>query len=202
MPGQTMQVGQSGLSLRMAEGPAAVYNHARELGDTFPVSPRRAGERVRRSPLWQPPLGKKSRSLRVPVVSIVFGILLIALGIWGYWGGVLDLWAPLGLEAPERLSTTALIPGVAGILLVVCGLFAFKESRLKHAMHTAALIGLFGFVAAGSRLIQSLISKGKIEGVGGISLAAMTLLCGVFLALCVNSFIQARRRRAASSPSP
>lgn len=138
----------------------------------------------------------------MPVVSVVFGILLIALGVWGYWGDVLGLWAPLGLEAPERLSLTALIPAAAGLLLAVCGLLAFKESRLKHAMHTAALIGLLGFVAAGARLLQALIRKGKIEGVGGVSLAAMTLLCAVFLALCVNSFIQARRRRAAAPPAP
>jgi hypothetical protein len=30
----------------------------------------------------------------------------------------------------------------------------------------------------------------------------MTLLCGVFVALCINSFIQARRRRRAAAPSP
>jgi hypothetical protein len=138
----------------------------------------------------------------VPVVSVVFGILLITLGVWGYWGGALGLWSPLGFPAPEKLSATALIPGAVGILLAVCGLLAFKESRLKHAMHTAAMVGLLGFLAAGSRLLMVLIGKGKIEGVGGVSLATMTLLCGIFVALCVNSFIQARRRRAAAPPVP
>jgi hypothetical protein len=133
----------------------------------------------------------------MPVVSVVFGLLLIALGVWGYWGGALGLWSPLGFRAPERLSATALIPAAVGILLAVCGLLAFKESRLKHAMHTAAMVGLLGFLAACSRLIVSLTNKGRIEGVGGASLAVMTLLCGIFVALCVNSFIQARRRRAA-----
>jgi hypothetical protein len=138
----------------------------------------------------------------VPIVSVVFGLLLIALGVWGYWGGVLGFWAPLGLPAPEKLSGTALIPAAAGILLLLCGLLAFKESRLKHAMHAAAMFGLLGFVAAGSRLIWTLVRNGKVEGVGGASLTLMTLLCGVFVALCINSFIQARRRRRAAAPGP
>lgn len=138
----------------------------------------------------------------MPAVSIVFGVLLIALGVWSYWGGVLGLWEPLGFPSPEKLSGTALIPAYVGAALVVLGLLAFKEILLKHAMHAAAMLGLVGFLAAGSRLIAGLMSKGKVEGVGGVSLTAMTLLCAVFLALCVNSFIQARRRRRAAAPGP
>ena len=139
----------------------------------------------------------------MPAVTVLFGLLLIALGVWGYWGGDLGFWAPLGFQPPAKLSSTALIPAVAGILLLLSGLLAFKESRLKHAMHAAAMVGLLGFVAAGSRLISTLINKGKVEGVGGASLTVMALLCGVFVVLCINSFIQARRRRrAAASPGP
>jgi hypothetical protein len=140
----------------------------------------------------------------VPVVAIVFGILLIALGVWGYWGGVLGLWQPLGLAAPEHLSWTALIPAYMGAALIVLGLLALKESLLKHAMHAAALIGVLGLLAAGGRLVSSLISKGEVKGVGGASLVAMTVLSVLFVVLCINSFIQARRRRraAATSSSP
>ena len=138
----------------------------------------------------------------MPVVSVVFGLLLIALGVWGYWGGALGLWEPLPFAPPEKLSVTALIPAAVGILLVVCGLLAFKESRLKHAMHGAAMLGLLGFLAAASQLIVTLLRNGKVGGVGGVSLTAMTLLCGVFVALCVNSFIQVRRRRRAAAPGP
>ena len=135
----------------------------------------------------------------MPVVSVVFGVILILLGIWGYWGGDLGLWEPLGFVPPETLSITALIPAFVGLALVVLGLLAFKESLLKHAMHAAAMIGLLGFLAAGGRLLTSLINKGKPEGVGGASLTLMTLLCAIFVGLCVNSFIQARRRRRASA---
>jgi hypothetical protein len=136
----------------------------------------------------------------VAIVSIVFGVLLMALGIWGYWGGDLGLWEPLGLAAPEHLSGTALIPAYMGVALVVLGLLALKESLLKHAMHAAALIGVLGLLAAGGRLVPFLIKTGKVQGVGGISLTLMTLLSALFVALCVNSFIQARRRRRAAVP--
>lgn len=131
----------------------------------------------------------------MPVVSVVFGLLLMALGIWGYWGGDLGLWEPFGLAPPERLSATALIPAYAGTALVVLGLLAFKESLLKHAMHGASLIGVLGLVAAVGRLATT----GNIRGVGGVSLLTMALLCALFVALCINSFVQARRRRRAAS---
>jgi uncharacterized membrane protein len=131
----------------------------------------------------------------VPVISVLFGFLLMALGTWGYWGGDLGLWEPLGLAQPEKLSVTALIPAFLGVLLVGLGLLAFKESLLKHAMHGAAMVGLLGLVAAVGRIV----TLGAIKGVGGVSLMTMMLLCAAFVALCVNSFIQARRRRRAAS---
>ena len=138
----------------------------------------------------------------VPIVSIVFGILLTALGIWGYWGGDLGLWEPLGLAAPEHRSGTALIPAYMGAALIVLGLFALRESLLKHAMHAAALIGVLGLLAACGRLISAYIKSGKFQIVSGISLTLMALLSALFVALCLNSFLQARRRRRAAATPP
>lgn len=135
----------------------------------------------------------------MPVVSIVFGVLLVALGVWGRFGGDLGLWEPLGFTAPENLSGTALIPAYMGAALVVLGLLALKESLLKHAMHLAAMIGVLGLLAACGRLIAT----GNFKGVAGTSLTLMALLSALFVALCVNSFIQSRRRRrAAAAPAP
>jgi hypothetical protein len=134
----------------------------------------------------------------VPVVSILFGALLVALGVWGRYGGDLGLWQPLGFQPPEHLSGTAMIPAYVGAALALLGLVALKASLLKHAMHGAAMVGLLGLLAAAGRLIAT----GNTQGVGGTSLIGMTVLCAVFLALCVNSFIQARRRRRAAVPSP
>jgi hypothetical protein len=134
----------------------------------------------------------------VPVVSALFGLLLIALGIWGYWGGVLGLWEPLGFPPPDKLSGTALIPAYIGAALVVLGLLALKENMLKHAMHAASTVGLLGFLAALSRILMT----GNVTGIGGTSLVAMALLCAIFVILCINSFLPARRRRRAASVVP
>ena len=86
-----------------------------------------------------------------------------------------------------------------GAPLIVLGLLALKESLLKHAMHAAAMIGLLGLLGAVGDLVRRLIKGIAIEGPAGFSVVAMLALCGVFVALCVNSFIQARRRRRAAA---
>ena len=117
----------------------------------------------------------------MPIVSVVFGSLLTALGCWGWIGA-------------EHQSVTARIPAFVGVPLVILGLLALKESLLKHAMHAAAALGLLGFLGA----LLNVIRKGTVEGRAGTSTVLMAVLCGVFVALCVNSFIQARRRRRAA----
>ena len=121
----------------------------------------------------------------MPVVSIVFGGLLIALGGWGY-------------VATDARSWTALIPAFVGGALAVLGALALKESLLKHCMHAAAMIGLLGFLAAAGRFIPKVVQEGfDTNNPATLSTGGMTLLCAVFVGLCINSFIQARRRRAA-----
>ncbi len=125
----------------------------------------------------------------MPVVSIVFGGLLIALGVWGK-------------VSTGTASFTPLIPAVVGGLLAVLGLVALKESLLKHAMHGAAVVGLLGFLGGIANIIRVLAKGGSLEGTPGLSTIAMTVLCAAFVALCVNSFIQARRRRKAREAAP
>jgi hypothetical protein len=116
--------------------------------------------------------------------AVGVGALLIGLGAWGY----------LGAEESAR-SFTALIPAILGVLLLLLGFLAFKESRRKHAMHAAAALGLIGFLAASVRLGIVLAKGGTLESRGAMALGGMALLCAVFVGLCVNSFIAARRAR-------
>jgi uncharacterized membrane protein HdeD (DUF308 family) len=127
----------------------------------------------------------------MPYVSIVFGLLLGALGAYTYSIAGVD---------PEKgtKSLTAAIPALPGILLIVTGLIALKESLLKHAMHAAATVGLLGFLA-GAVFFSMQMAKGTpLDDNKSIAGGGMAALCLVFVGLCVNSFIQARRRQAAA----
>jgi hypothetical protein len=127
----------------------------------------------------------RSGEIAVPVLTILFGILLTALGLWGRFG-----------TEQGAKSITALIPAFVGAPLIVLGLLALKESLLKHAMHAAAVVGLLGLLGAAGDVVRRLKGDG-IGGASGFSVLAMLALCAAFVALCVNSFIQARRRRRA-----
>ena len=73
-----------------------------------------------------------------------------------------------------------------------------SETLLKHAMHAAAMVGLLGFLAAAYRFTLRLAQReAGWDDTRTLSAGGMTILCLVFVGLCVNSFIQARRRRAA-----
>jgi hypothetical protein len=120
-------------------------------------------------------------------VTIGFGLVLAALGLGGY-------------VATGRTSLTALIPLAFGVLLVVCGALARREALLKHAMHAAAVLGLLGFLGPLRVLPQmmTLLAGGEVPHRAAVlDQLAMMIVCGVFLALCIRSFVAARRARAA-----
>jgi hypothetical protein len=126
----------------------------------------------------------------VSVVTIGFGLALMALGAIGY------------LHNPD--APTALIPGYFGIGLCVLGFIGLCSDGLrKHVMHAAVLVSLIGFLMAAGRLVAVAISKGGLEATAAFwALLCMTLLCGAHVALCVKSFIDARRRRKQAGSPP
>jgi hypothetical protein len=129
-------------------------------------------------------------------VSVIVGLLLTGVGLFGYFG--------TGTSSP-----TALIPAGLGVPLVVLGVLAYQDRLRKHVMHLAAVIGLVGFLGCAVMAVPSLpalVRDGKVmkpnkEGGERDATAAVWsqlvtgVVCGVFEGLCVNSFIQARRRR-------
>jgi hypothetical protein len=129
----------------------------------------------------------------MPIVSIIFGLLLIGLGVWGYTTSELE----------GNLKYTALIPAAVGAILALCGALALVERFLKHAMHTAALIGVIGLGVAAWRFVSKAVASGTVDlhKTSTQAVLGMMVLCLVFVALCVNSFIQARRRRMNNPPT-
>ena len=120
----------------------------------------------------------------MPATSILFGIVLILLGIIGYVVAVTN----------NNASVTALIPAFFGAVLVALGaLSQFKEDWRKHLMHVAVVVALLGFIATAGRLISKLGELTASPAV--ISQAVMAIVCLVFVVLAIRSFAAARRNR-------
>jgi hypothetical protein len=125
----------------------------------------------------------------VPFVAILCGAALVALGLDGYADFA-------GLIRPTELhSPTALIPAYFGAALVLCGLVALNERLLKHAMHFAAMVGLIGLLAGAGMGLPKLLAGDTARPAAMRSQLWLAGVCLVFVVLCVNSFVRARRRR-------
>ena len=132
-------------------------------------------------------------------LTMVFGVLIALVGVTGYI---------------ETRFWHALIPVVLGFLLVLLGLLANTDDgkRRMLAMHIAVTLGLLGFLGTIPGLIamfrfltgthQQTVNE-QIQ-VGMLSVhklaaevqSATSVLCLIFVLLCVRSFIAARRARA------
>jgi len=117
--------------------------------------------------------------------SIVFGIILIILGLVSYFG--------ISSE-----SITALIPTFLGIPVLILGWVAMNEKYKKHSMHGAAVLVLLGFGGTVGGLIKffRMIGGEVFERPSAITIQAiMALLCLIFLIFAIKSFIDARRKK-------
>ena len=115
--------------------------------------------------------------------TIIFGLLLVVLGLAGYF-------------LSGAVSVTALIPAFFGVVLLALGFLARAESLRKHAMHAAAAVGLIGLLGALASLLRAPMETRS--AMANMSQIAMAVLMALFVALCIKSFRDARRARAAS----
>jgi len=121
-------------------------------------------------------------------VTPVFAVLLISLGLVGFFG-------------TGSQHYTALIPTWFGLALGVFGGLAMSpsEARRKIFMHINVTIGLVGFLGAAFEAIHG-YGNARSAGVDPdmIALASKLTMAGlllIYVLLCVRSFIEARRAR-------
>ncbi len=119
-------------------------------------------------------------------VTLVFAVLLIALGLAGYLG-------------TGSAHVTALIPTWIGLALGIGGLLAISpsESRRKLFMHINVTVGLLGFLGGAAEAVRG-YAHARSLGVDPdlIALGSKLTLAGlmlIYVFLCVKSFIDARR---------
>ena len=119
-------------------------------------------------------------------VTLVFALLLVALGLAGYLG-------------TGSVHSTALIPTWIGLALGLFGFLAISpnEGRRKLFMHINVTIGLLGFLGGAVEAVRGYVHA-KSAGLepDPIALASKSTLAGlmlIYVILCVRSFIAARR---------
>ncbi|MBK6317055.1 MAG: hypothetical protein IPF53_22925 [Blastocatellia bacterium] len=123
----------------------------------------------------------------MPYITIGVGVLLTLIGVVGYVMSGMASW-------------TALIPAFLGVPMALLGAVALKESLLKHAMHGAAVVGLLGLLGTASGAVKfvKLLGGAEVARPDAVKVQALVaVICAVFIGLCVNSFIQARKARTA-----
>lgn len=140
----------------------------------------------------------------MPKWALIFGALLVAVGLVGYFGAASSAGAAAGAVATSSADSsassasakTALIPALVGMALVLCGTIGLMPDARKHAMHVAAGVALLGFLAAAGRIGMTLgkLMQGDISR-ASYFLIAMALLCGAYVFLSVQSFRTARKER-------
>jgi hypothetical protein len=127
----------------------------------------------------------------VPLLTVILGIELLALGFGGY-------------RITGSQHRTALIPAYVGAVFAVLGLYSMimRGSR-KHLMHVAAIVSLLG--CAGTipgviKLVEWVLQDATPDQPAAVvSKSVMSGLCLLFLFTCIESFISARRLRTAQT---
>lgn len=119
-------------------------------------------------------------------LTIILANILIFMGVGGY-------------VSSGMVSMTALIPAFIGVPLEILGILALPESRRKHAMHGAVMLALIGFLGSVPGLLKvGALMAGEAERPMAVAMqSAMAVLLAVYIALCVRSFIAARKARIA-----
>src|SRR6202042_1448608 len=112
-------------------------------------------------------------------LTIVFGIVLILLGIFGY--------VATGSQHP-----TALIPAAFGILLGIFGFLAVTPDPKRRMlfMHIAVTVGLLGFLGTAKSIYDYvLLLQGKVFPYPAAieAKAAMAGITLIYVILCVRS---------------
>lgn len=116
----------------------------------------------------------------------VTGATLIAIGIVGY-------------IASGAASITALIPAVLGAVVLGLGVAAARNGLQRHAIHAALVVALLGLIASVPRALNAgaVLTGGDVERpIAALASLAVVVVCAIYIALGVRSFVAARRTTA------
>ena len=120
----------------------------------------------------------------MPIICFFFGFLLNLTGLIGSFN--------------TGTLSTGLLPCSLGLLLILCGLLAIRPAFHGWAIQAALVVGVIGFTATASGFLKLLLVLRKsaaVESPAILSKSATAFLCAIFIARCIQSFIQDRRAK-------
>ena len=116
--------------------------------------------------------------MKANIVSLINSVVLISMGLWGYF------------ESDSR-PITALIPVIAGVILLLINSGVKKENKI--ASHVAVLLTLLIIIG----LVKPFLGALDRENIAGIiRVSAMILTSFWAIITFVQSFISARKSKA------
>ncbi len=117
----------------------------------------------------------------MPSTTIALGGVLIILGLAGYF-------------LTGAKSLTALIPAAFGLVMALSGLLARDERKRKHAMHTAVVVALLGFLGSFRGLLQigDVVDGTAARPAAIVVQTIMAVLTLGYIVMAVRSFVKAR----------
>jgi len=125
----------------------------------------------------------------------IFTCLGISINKWTLtYGLFLIVWSSAASVLSSFESITSWIPAILGFPVFLMGVACLIwPAKNKIWIHIAMLFGLMG-LAGGFDFLSPLFSGGNVfsNPIAGVSKLMMLLSSGMFLALCVRSFIWAR----------
>ena len=116
--------------------------------------------------------------MKANTVSLINSIVLISMGLWGYF------------ESDSRPITT-LIPVIFGVILLLINSGVKKENKI--AAHVAVLLTLLILIGLVKPFLGTL-DRGNITGILRVSLMILTSLWAMIT--FIQSFISARKSKA------
>jgi len=121
------------------------------------------------------------------ITTVITGILLMALGLGSFVG-------------TGSTHMTALIPVWFGLPILICGLLAQNPARRAMVMHIAVTIGTFGFLGSIVQFLKGVNGEAITKRPIAVeSQGVMALITAIFVGLCVQSFIKARKARSGTT---
>jgi len=119
--------------------------------------------------------------MNAAVASLINAVALVGLGLWGY----------LGSETP---STTALIPVIIGVLLLLMNGGVKKENKvIAHIAVVLTLLILIGLI----KPMMGAMDRGDTMATARVAIMILTTIMAMFY--FIKSFRDARKAREAAN---